>query len=421
MSVSGKDTLSDRPTPFGALDGLTIVDLTVMLSGPYASMMLADQGARVIKVEPHGGEDSRRIGPFPDGAVSLDEGGYGAYFASINRNKESIVVDLKQEDGKAIVRRLAARADVLIENYRAGVMERLGLSYESLREINPRLVYATLRGFGDGRTGDSPYSAWPAYDPVSQAMGGIMGITGATAGGAPTKIGPGVGDILPAMFLAFGIASACWRAQRTGEGQFIDIGMVDGVLAVCERLVYQYSATGIAPKPEGSGHPLLCPFGLFPARDGFVSVGVPKDSFWGPLVEAMGKPDLADDPRFATNEARMARRDEVNALVGEWTSARTKQELALAFGGRIPFGPVFQADDIFADPHFAVRNMLAQVEIPGALDPLTVANTPLHMAGTPGGVHRRAPLAGEQTDAVLAELGYGAGEIEALRAAKIVA
>jgi formyl-CoA transferase len=407
--------------PFGALSGLTVIDLTVMLSGPYCTMMLADQGARVIKIEPPGGEDSRRIGPFLAGATPLDEGGYGAYFASINRNKESVVVDLKQEAGKEVLRRLVQGADVLVENYRAGVMERLGLSYESLKAINPRLVYAALRGFGDGRTGESPYSAWPAYDPVSQAMGGIMGITGAMAGGAPTKIGPGVGDILPAMFLAFGIASACWRAQRTGEGQFLDIGMVDAVLAVSERLVYQYSATGVAPRPEGSGHPLLCPFGLFPASDGHVSIGVPKDSFWRPLAEAMGRPELADHPNYATNEARMRRRDEVNALVAAWTALHTKQELAAACGGKIPFGPVFQADDIFADPHFAVRHMLAGVDIPGADRPLTVADTPLHMLATPGGVKRRAPLAGEHTDAVLAEAGFAAEEIDALRRSSAVA
>jgi formyl-CoA transferase len=410
--------MTDLPpaqTPAGALDGLTVIDLTVMLAGPYASMMLADQGARVIKIEPPGGEDARSIGPHPEGAPPRSEGGYGAYFASINRNKQSVVIDLKQEAGKDVLRRLAAKADVLIENYRAGVMERLGLSYEALAEINPRLVYAALRGFGDRRTGESPYASWPAYDPVSQAMGGIMGITGATAGGAPTKIGPGVGDIMPAMFLGFGIAAACWRAQRTGRGQFLDIGMVDGVLAVCERIVMQYSATGVAPKPEGSGHPLLCPFGLFPAKDGFVSLGIPKDEFWAPLARLMDRPELADHPHFATNPARMARREEVNAIVGAWTSAHTKQELVTLLGGKIPFGPVFHADDIFADPHFAARNMLAEVEMPGAARPLTIANTPVHMAETPGGVRSRAPMTGEHTDRVLGEFGFGADAIAELR------
>ena len=412
---------NETQKPRGVLDGLTVIDLTNMLAGPYASMMLADQGARVIKIEPPGGEDSRRIGPFLENAIPPEKGGYGAYFASINRNKESVIVNLKTDAGKEILRCFIAKADVVIENFRAGVMERLGLGYETLAELNPRLVYAALRGFGDKRTGESPYTSWPAYDPVSQAMGGIMGITGATPGGPPTKIGPGVGDILPAMFLGFGVASACWRAERTGRGQFLDIGMVEGVLAVCERIVFQYSAAGVAPRPEGNGHPLLCPFGLFPAKDGLVSLGVPKDEFWKPLAKIMDRPDLADDPRFATNAARLARRDEVNSLVSEWTAQRTKQDLIDALGGKIPFGPVFRADDIFADPHFAARNMLAEVEVPGAARPLTIANTPLHMSETPGGVQSRAPLAGEHTEKVLAEFGFDADEINGFRESGVIA
>jgi crotonobetainyl-CoA:carnitine CoA-transferase CaiB-like acyl-CoA transferase len=407
--------------PKGALDGLTVIDLTMMLAGPYAAMMLADQGARVVKIEPPTGDMTRRIGPHLDGALMREDGGYGAYFASIGRNKESIVVDLKQEAGKQVLRRLVAKADVIMENFRSGVMDRLGLSYEALAEINPRLVYATLRGFGDARSGASPYASWPAYDPVSQAMGGIMGITSTTRGGAPTKIGPGVGDIMPAMFLAFGIASACWRAQRTGEGQFVDIAMVDGVLAVCERLVFQYSATGIAPGTEGNHHPLVCPFGIFPAKDGHVSIGVPKDEFWGPLMTAMGMPDLVHDERYATNAARMDHRQEVIDFISEWTAPRTKQQLIDIFGDKVPFGPVFQADDIFADPHFAARNMLVEVEAPGADRPLTIANTPIRMSRTPGGVRRRAPLTGEDTDRILADFGFAEAEVAALRESGVVA
>jgi crotonobetainyl-CoA:carnitine CoA-transferase CaiB-like acyl-CoA transferase len=407
--------------PKGALDGLTVIDLTMMLAGPYAAMMLADHGARVIKIEPPGGDATRDVGPHPEGSVAREDGGYGAYFASIGRNKDSIVVDLKQEAGKAVLRRLVAKADVVMENFRSGVMERLGLSYEALAQINPRLVYAALRGFGDARSGESPYATWPAYDPVSQAMGGIMGITGTSKGGAPTKIGPGVGDIMPAMFLAFGIASACWRAQRTGEGQFVDIAMVDGVLAVCERLVFQYSVTGVPPGTEGNHHPLLCPFGLFPATDGHVSIGVPKDEFWGPLMHAMGMPELAHDQRYATNAARMERRQDVIDFISAWTAARTKQALIEILGGTVPFGPVFRADDIFADQHFAARHMLIEVEHPGAHRPLTIANTPIRMSRTPGGVRRRAPLTGEDTDRILTDFGFAPSEVEALRAAGTIA
>lgn len=402
--------------PAGALDGLVVLDLSQMLAGPFATMMLADHGATVVKIEPPGGDQTRRGGPHLPGALTIDEGGYGAYFASVNRNKRSLVLDLKLPSARAALLRMVRGADVLIENYRVGVMERLGLSYETLAGINPKLVYGTLRGFGDPRSGASPYADWPAYDPVAQAMGGIMGITGPVPGGAPTKVGPGVGDIVPAMFLAYGVLAACLRAQRTGRGQFVDVGMVDGVLAVCERIVFQYSATGQAPVPEGNGHPLLAPFGLFPAKDGWVSLGVPNDRFWVPLVELMGRPELATDPRYATKESRVERRREVEALVGEWTTRHTRAELAALLGGEIPFGPVLSAADIFADPHFRARRMLVDTEQPGALRPLTLAGTPVHMSETPGGVRSRAPLTGEHGDQILAGFGFDAGEIAALRA-----
>lgn len=412
--------MNGRPAALGALDGLVVLDLTQMLAGPYATMMLADQGARVIKIEPPGGDLTRRNGPHLEGALKIEQGGFGAYFGSINRNKESVVLDLKTPAGKEILLQLVRKADVLVENFRAGVMERLGLGYEALAEVNPKLVYGTLRGFGDPRCGESPYAKWPAYDPVAQAMGGIMGITGPTPGGAPTKIGPGVGDIIPAMFLAFGIAAACWRAQRTGKGQFVDIAMVDGVLAVCERIVFQYSVSGEAPGPEGNGHPLLCPFGLFPAKDGYISLGVPGDRFWVPLVALMGRPELATDPRYCTNEARVERRTEVNEIVGEWSSRHTKKELTELLGGEIPFGPVFNAADIFADPHFRARQMLVETEQPGATRPLTIAGTPVRMSDTPGGIRHRAPMTGEHTTATLADFGFTPQHIDQLRADGVI-
>jgi crotonobetainyl-CoA:carnitine CoA-transferase CaiB-like acyl-CoA transferase len=400
----------------GALDGLVVLDLTRMLAGPYTCMMLADQGARVIKIEPPGGDSTRRTGPHLPGAVRLENGGFGAYFASINRNKESLVLDLKTAEGRTALLRLVKQADVLVENYRAGVMERLGLGYETLHEHNPRLVYAALRGFGDPRSGKSPYADWPAYDPVAQAMGGIMGITGAVPGGAPTKIGPGIGDIAPAMFLAFGVAAACWQAQRSGHGQFVDVAMVDAVLALCERLVYQHSVTGNVPGPEGNGHPLLCPFGLFPSRDGHVSLGVPTDRFWEALARCAGHPEWATDPRYASNEERVAHRAEVEQMVGAWTAQHSKAELASLLGGEIPFGPVFGADDIFADAHFQARAMLATTEMPGSAQPLTVAGTPVHMGTTPGSIRRRAPLVGEHTQQVLQDFGFTPDEIAVLAA-----
>jgi crotonobetainyl-CoA:carnitine CoA-transferase CaiB-like acyl-CoA transferase len=402
--------------PPGALSGLVVIDLTVMLAGPFATMLLADHGARVIKIEPPGGENTRVFGPFPPGGLRMEDGGYGAYFASTNRNKESVILDLKSEAGKAAFRRLVDKADVVIENFRAGVMERLGLSYESLIARNPKLVYASIRGFGDPRTGKSPLVDWPAYDVVSQAMGGIMGITG-HKGGAPMKIGPGVGDIMPAMQSVIGILAACWHAQRTGQGQFVDVGMVDAVMSVCERMIYQYSYVGDVAGPEGSGHPLLCPYGIFEARDGWVAIGIPHDHFFKLFAELIGQPELADDPRYQRNADRIARRGEVEAIVTEWTLKHTKTEIAAVLGGTVPFGPVQTAEDIFENPHTAARGMLAEVEHPGAEKPVRLAGTAIKMDKTPGGVRHRAPLAGEHTRKVLAEFGFSGDEIRTLTGA----
>ena len=406
---------SGRATSPGALDGVVVIDFTQMLSGPFAAMMLADQGARVIKVEPPSGDQTRKFGPFRDGQLTMADGGYGGYFASTNRNKDGICVDLKSPDGRRVIESLVAKADIVIENFRAGVMERLGLGYEALHAINPRLVYGAIRGFGDGRTGKSPYGDWPAYDVVAQAMGGIMGITSTEAGGQPTKIGPGVGDIVPAMQCAFGLVAALYRARATGEGQFVDVAMVDGVLALCERIVFQHAIDGTVPAPEGNSHPLLCPYGLFPAKDGWVAIGCPHDEFWKLLARCMGRADLADDPRFLVTPDRLKRRAEVEGAVSAWTGAHTKAEIASVLGGKVPFGPVLRVDEIFADGHTAARDMLATVDLPGVPDhPLVIANTAVKMSSTPGGVHRRAPLVGEDTARVLADFGYSATDIAAL-------
>jgi len=398
----------------GTLEGVKVIDLTMMLAGPFASMMLADQGADVIKVEPPGGDSTRRIGPYPKGGLTQDNGGYGGYFASINRNKRSIVLDLKSDAGLAALKRMIGSSDLIIENFRYGVMERLGLDSKTLRNLNSKLVHVSVRGFGDTAGGSSPYRDWPAYDPVSQAMGGIMGITGPVKGGAPTKIGPGIGDIAPAMFAAFGAVAALYRAQRTGEGDRVDISMVDGVLALCERIVYQYSVTGEAPGPEGNGHPLLCPFGIFEAADGYFTLGIPKDEFWGIFVKLIGQSDLAHDPDFATNAARLANASRTHAIVTDWSSKRTRSEIAAVIASHVPFAPVFTAADIFRDPHFSSRDMLVQVPFPGMSDGLHVANTPVKMELATCGVRDRAPLTGEHATEILTEFGFSPDEIKVL-------
>jgi formyl-CoA transferase len=408
-------------TPTGALDDVVVLDLTQMLAGPFVAMMLADHGARVIKIEPPGGDNTRLFGPFAAGQVPVPEGGYGGYFGSTNRNKESIVIDLKSEAGKETLRRLVAKADILIENFRAGVMERLGIGYEALAEINPRLVYGTIRGFGDPRSGRSPYAEWPAYDIVAQAMGGIIAITSPTPGGPPTKIGPGVGDLIPAMQCAFGILAALHRSRATGHGQFVDVAMVDGVLAACERPVFQYSYDGIAPGPEGNSHPLLCPYGLFAAKDGWVAIGCPHDEFWRLLVRTIGQPELAEDPRYTLTRDRVERRADVEGIVTAWTSVRTKAEITEVLGGKIPFGPVRGIDEIFDDEHIRARGMLAEVEVPGVSDrTFQVAGPAVKLSDTPGSVRTRAPLTGEHTDKILTEFGFDAAEIARLKAERAV-
>jgi len=401
--------MTSAPKPFGALSDLRIIDLTQMLAGPYGTMMLADHGAEVIKVEPFGGDMTRGAGPYrADDAYKV----LGGYFQSIDRNKLSVCLDLKTEAGRAALKMLVRDADALTENFRAGVMERLGLGYEVLREINPRLVYGALRGFGDQRTGGSPYLDWPAFDVVAQAMGGIMAITGPDPS-TPTKVGPGVGDIVPGMMLAFGVLSAVHHAKRTGQGQFIDVSMVDAVLAICERAIYQHSVQGLTPGPEGNHHPFLCPFGMFPAADGFITIAAQQDSFFQILCDSIGAQSIPADPRYADSKARSENRRTLIDLLNTFTGRLTKAELVARLGGRIPFGPVMNIAEIERDPHFAARQMVVEVEQPGAA-PIRIAGVPIKMTATPGGVHARAPLLGEHTRAQLKRAGLSDAEIQIL-------
>lgn len=404
------------PPRVGALDGLRVLDLTLMLAGPYATMLLADQGAEVIKIEPPAGDQIRFMGPFRD---DDRERAYGGYFQSVNRNKRSVAIDLKAEEGRQILLDLVRGSDVLVENFRAGVMDRLGLSYETLQAENPRLVYAAIRGFGDPRTGASPYVAWPAYDVVAQAMGGAMGITGPDRD-TPMKIGPGVGDIFPAALCAFGVMAAVFRARATGAGQFLDVSMVDAVLALCERVVYQHTFAGHVPHPEGNRHPFLTPFGLVPCLDGHITLACPNDQFWGRLCDRMGRPELATDERFASAEQRNAHSDALYSALSEFTATRTKRELLGLLGGEVPFGPVYTVPEILADPHFAVREMIAEVDHPGCNAPVGIAGTPIRMAATPYGVQRRAPLLSEDADEILVQIGITPAQAADLRARRVL-
>jgi crotonobetainyl-CoA:carnitine CoA-transferase CaiB-like acyl-CoA transferase len=381
----------------GPLNDVVVVDLTTMLAGPFATMVLADLGADVIKVEPPHGDFIRAQGPFaPDDELRA----FGGYFQSVNRNKRGVVLDLTTEAGCSSLLELVAHADVVVENFRHGVMDRLGLSYERLREANPHLVYAAIRGFGDERTGSSPMRDWPAYDITVQALSGLMEITG-EPGRPPIKTGPGLGDTVPALFAAIGVLSAVHRARRDGVGSFVDVSMYDAMLAMCERTVYQHSYTGDVPTRQGNSHPLLCPFDVVPAADGWVSIAAPGNNHWKQLCVVIGRPELATDSRTSDNVRRLANRDFTMSAITEWTTTRTKNQIIKALGGKVPVAPVNTVEDIYTDPHVHARNMLVEVEHPGVPRPLTIANTPIKFADAPPTRLRRAPLLGEHTDEVL--------------------
>jgi succinyl-CoA:mesaconate CoA transferase len=402
---------SSRDT-WGPLQGVRVLDLTQMLAGPYATMLLADLGADVVKIEPPRGDMTRTNPPH----LTEDEA-YGGYFHSVNRNKRSVVIDLKSEAGKETLRSMVEDADALVENYRVGTMDRLGLSYESLDEINPALVYASIRGFGDPRSGESPYAERPAYDVIAQAMGGVMSITGTEASG-PVKVGPGVGDIFPATLCIVGVLSALHHAERTGEGQFVDVGMVDGVLALTERIVHQHAFDGDVPGPQGNTHPLLFPFDRFDTKDGHVMIGAPSDKQWTALCEAMDRPDLAED--YPDEADRVEHMDELRPVVAEWVAQYTKEEVADLIADDVPCGPVNTVLDIFEDEHFDAREMLPQVEHADTGEEVSLAGAPIKLSETPSGVHHRAPFLGEHSREVLAEYGVETDRIEELLAEGVV-
>jgi crotonobetainyl-CoA:carnitine CoA-transferase CaiB-like acyl-CoA transferase len=361
-------------------------------------MLLADLGADVVKIEPpvHG-DRSRLTGPFRADDERRD---YGGYFASVNRNKRSVVLDLKSERDRLALLELVPGADVVVENFTAGVMTRLGLGYDVLAEVNPTIVYATLRGFGDPELGASPYAGWPAFDVVAQAMGGFLSITG-DVDGTPQKSGPGIGDLFPAALLGLGITAAVLHARESGHGQHVDVAMYDSILSLCERIVHQHSFTGAVPRPQGNGHPLLCPFDVFPARDGWVCIAAPGDEHWCRLCALMGMADLATDERYATGDARLAHADDVRSIVTSWTLRHTPTQIEEVLGGSVPFGPVQNVEQIFDDPHVAARQMLVSVDQPGSREPVVIAGQPLKFSRTPSGVYRRAPMLGEHSEEIL--------------------
>jgi crotonobetainyl-CoA:carnitine CoA-transferase CaiB-like acyl-CoA transferase len=391
-----------RPERSGPLLDVRVVDFTRALAGPYCTMILADMGADVIKVESTpDGDTVRLLGPHTE----VDgEHHFGGYFASVNRNKRSVLLDFQNAHDLDRIRQLVDTADVVVENFRPGVMEAVGLAYEDLRARNPKLVYAAIRGFGDPRTGASPFADWPAYDIVAQAMGGVVSYTG-TVAGERVASGPSVGDLYPATMAVVAVLGGLHHARRTGEGQFVDVGMVDAVIALCESMTWRYTYTGEVQAPRGTEHPSLCPFEIYETGDGWVAIAAPNDRHWWALCDIVGRPELKADDRTRSARRRVIHRSLVRDAIEAWTTAHPTTEVVRELAGRVPVGPVNNVADLVDSPHVHARDMFVAVEHPGSARPVITPNTPLRFTETPAGVYRRAPKLGEHTAEVLAELG----------------
>jgi crotonobetainyl-CoA:carnitine CoA-transferase CaiB-like acyl-CoA transferase len=393
----------------GPLSDVTIIDCTMALAGPFGTAMLADLGANVIKVEPPRGDGSRAVPPLPPdyANVSAAESAgvdYGGYFASINRNKRSIVLDLTEEGDREVLLQLCEQADAIVENMRTGVMDRLGVGYDVISARNPRIVYGCVRGFGDPRTGESPYANWPAYDIVAQSMSGHVRITG-PAGSVGHPSGVSVGDIYPGTLMAMGVLAAVHHARVTGQGQFCDVGMYDGMLAFTETVLANYGFAQQELPARGQHHPNLMPFGLFPTTDGGVAIAAPGPKHWAALCEAMDRPDLLEDKRTENTFVRRRNQEFVEGEIAAWTMRHSKREVVDALGGDVPCGPVNTAADIFADPHVQAREMITEFDLPGDNRRVSIVGSPIKFSATPTGLYQRPPMLGEHTEEVLDEFG----------------
>ncbi len=375
------------------LENIRVLDLTRVLAGPYCTMMLSDLGAEVIKVEIPGiGDDSRAFGPFI-GSRSL-------YFLSINRGKKSVSLNLKHTRGKEMLKNMVKQADIIIENYRPGTMEKLGLGYEVLKELNPRLIYAASSGFG--HTG--PYSQKPAYDILAQAMGGIMSITG-WPGSAPTRVGMSLGDITASLFTAIGITSALYQREKTGLGQKVDVSMLDCQVAILENALVRLQAEGQNPEPLGNRHPTITPFQAFQASDDYFVLAIGNDGLWQTFCLAIGRDDLLADARFATNKLRTENVADLNTELHPVFIQKTAAEwLALFEQLQLPCAPINKVDKVMSDPQVLARNMIVDVEdsIAGTVK---IAGNPIKMSSVPESPTRdKVPEVGEHNSEVYSQL-----------------
>ena len=389
----------------GPLDGVRVLDLTRVLAGPYCTMFLGDLGAEVVKVEQPGvGDDTRGWGP-------PFVGGESAYFLCVNRNKKSITVDLKSQDGIAILRRLAERADVLIENFRPGAMERLGLGEKDLRANNPRLIYASLSGFG----ADGPMSDAPGYDLIVQAWGGLMSITG-MPDGDPTKVGVAIIDLVAGLMLGKAIVSALFAREQLGIGQKIDTSLLEAEVACLINVGSNYLIEGKIPGRWGNAHSSIVPYQSFKTADGYVVIGVASEGIWRRFSTAIGWSELADDPRFAKNSDRVQNRDVLIAALSEiFLGRKTDAWMKLLNEAEVPCAPVQTIDQVFKAPQVLHREMLVKVEHPTA-GTVPMAGIPVKFSATPASIRLAPPTLGQHTEEVLTSwLGIERAEIEELK------
>jgi crotonobetainyl-CoA:carnitine CoA-transferase CaiB-like acyl-CoA transferase len=394
----------------GPLEGLKVVDLSHIMAGPACSMLLADMGADVIKVEKiPGGDDARRMVP----PTIADE---SAAFLIMNRNKRGIALNLKMEEGRAVLSRLLKTADVLIENYRRGTMEKMGFSYEVLHALNPKLIYCSISGFG--RTG--PYADRGGFDLVAQGMTGLMSITGERPGSPPMKAGAPLTDITAGILACVGVLAALHARESRGQGQMVDTSLFEAGITH----TYWHSAicfaTGRAPGPMGTAHPLNAPYQAFPASDGWITVGAANQENWLRLIDALGAPELRDDPRFANNAERMRNLSELTDELTPLFRRRSMHEwLRRLEESGVPAGPVLDIAEMHTDPQALAREMIVETEHPMA-GKVKAIGLPIKFSDTPGGVRRAAPIFGQHTQEVLREHGFSDDEIEQMAAQGVI-
>lgn len=390
------------------LEGLVILDMTRFLSGPFCTMLLGDMGAEVIKIEPPEiGDDTRAWAPFI--------AGQGSYYLSTNRNKKSLCVDTRKAGGPEVLRRMVEKGDVFVENFKPGLMDRLGLDFKTLLELNPRLIYCSISGFG--QTG--PYRDRPGYDQILQGMSGLMSITGTDESG-PVRVGLAIGDIITALFAAYGILSALYAREKTGKGQWVTTSILEATVGILTMQAGKYFATGQPPGPAGNHHPVISPYGVYRTKDKPMNIAVGTETMWKNFCRVIQSPELEKDVRFQKNNDRVKNRAELNPLIEKALAGKTQNEWVDALNDAgIPCGPIYTIDQVFKDPQVLHQKMLLEVDHPKA-GKIPMTGLPVQLSETFPQVFFPPPTLGEHTGEVLQKFGFSGEEIQHLFAEKIV-